>query len=549
MNVLPIPCVRDWVVFGCLCSPLVDISDPVFLWDPANPKTKKYITCPCYYRNMDWWPCDDSRFELTVETNFTQYKLNATFQFPQQVVYPGNDTWQELQLSFNLSIPTLNRTLSEPLSIWMRVYLSDSYHPALSYHHLHTDQSIVIWKCQRANPIIYIASPPLSLQKVWAGGTVVWQFSINNLDNSYCPKTLFVLALNNPKKLQSMGFSWRFDPVSVILEPGGMAYSYLVIRTPEHLEAPLNVTVFVNVSSFDNNNRLLKSAMAKAIIEIKNDCRISAPQIEIVPYDPKMYITFGKATEREYGVINVTNNDSFNCTASTFEINVKTVEWNVPVPGGVLLWFTNYKNSTIRVNSFPQSSMSFSVSVSLVDNVPAGNYTILVSVSDSNENAHDVSKSWKLPVSCQKPKPVWDLVVKEKLSDFGTPLGMEISWTACTYSVDCCCPCTYEIQKNGEVIATVAQTKFLDSNTLAEMGVHFNYTVTVIDAYERKSDSRTCGVSVIATPSTSSLDYVIVLFVIISVLFIPFLVLVIEGLKWKRKLRDYINKRQNVALQ
>jgi hypothetical protein len=47
-----------------------------------------------------------------------------------------------------------------------------------------------------------------------------------------------------------------------------------------------------------------------------------------------------------------------------------------------------------------------------------------VYVSDSNEPSHDVSEKRTLPVHCQKPKPVWDLMAREKLSELGTPLGL-----------------------------------------------------------------------------------------------------------------------------
>jgi hypothetical protein len=47
-----------------------------------------------------------------------------------------------------------------------------------------------------------------------------------------------------------------------------------------------------------------------------------------------------------------------------------------------------------------------------------------VYVNDPKELSHEVSERKTLPVQCQKPKPVWDLLAREKLSELGTPLGM-----------------------------------------------------------------------------------------------------------------------------
>jgi hypothetical protein len=82
-EVFPVECVRNWVTFAIFCPNLVDISDPIFLMTPENPKPKTYIVCPTYYNNPDTWPCDDSFFQLSVETNLTQYVciLSIPFRF------------------------------------------------------------------------------------------------------------------------------------------------------------------------------------------------------------------------------------------------------------------------------------------------------------------------------------------------------------------------------------------------------------------------------------------------------------------------------------
>jgi hypothetical protein len=59
----------------------------------------------------------------------------------------------------------------------------------------------------------------------------------------------------------------------------------------------------------------------------------------------------------------------------------------------------------------------------------------------------------------------------------------------------------------------------------------------VIDAYGTRSDSHTCGVTIAAITSTSSLDYIVVMLIVVGVLLVPSMVILIETLKWKRKLK------------
>jgi hypothetical protein len=94
---------------------------------------------------------------------------------------------------------------------------------------------------------------------VWAGGTAVFQFTITNQDSSFCSKSQFDLALNNPSTLRNMGFDWYFNPMNAALDPGASSNSYLLITTPKDLDSPLNVTLSVNVSSFDSNTQILYS--------------------------------------------------------------------------------------------------------------------------------------------------------------------------------------------------------------------------------------------------------------------------------------------------
>jgi hypothetical protein len=95
--------------------------------------------------------------------------------------------------------------------------------------------------------------------KVWAGGTAVYQIGIINHDNLFCKKIQFDFTINNFKELVAMGFEWWFDPQNVELDPGASANPYLFVKTPPTIDEPTNVTLSLNVSSFDTNSGILYS--------------------------------------------------------------------------------------------------------------------------------------------------------------------------------------------------------------------------------------------------------------------------------------------------
>jgi hypothetical protein len=85
--------------------------------------------------------------------------------------------------------------------------------------------------------------------------------------------------------------------------------------------------------------------MTTVTLIIENECQIAHPQIEIIPYDPEMYLTFGRATEFEYGVVNITNKDNLLCNISALVITVKILEWNAPGTHNLLIYKPLFKLS------------------------------------------------------------------------------------------------------------------------------------------------------------------------------------------------------------
>ncbi len=148
---------------------------------------------------------------------------------------------------------------------------------------------------------------------------------------------------------------------------------------------------------------------------------------------------------------------------------------------------------------------------------------------------------------------MWNLQYYDVISELDTSIGTKLNWTACQYPTDCCCPCQYEISANGLVLATVNYTNVTLQNTLAQSGSEFEYTVTVcmlifallvliglqvIDKYGVRSDPNNCGTSVSGQVSASDLEYLLVFIIFIGVLLLPGLVLVIENVRWHKKLKS-----------
>lgn len=166
---------------------------------------------------------------------------------------------------------------------------------------------------------------------------------------------------------------------------------------------------------------------------------------------------------------------------------------------------------------------------------------------------------------CPIPKPVWNLQYFDVVSELGTSIGTKLNWTACQYPADCCCPCQYEISSNGLVLATVNYTNATIQNTLAQSGAAFEYTLTVrtflyylagrhwqvnvqvIDKNGVRSDPHNCGTSVSGQVSASDLEYLMVFIIFIGVLLLPGLVLLIENVRWHKKMKSsrHASKYQN----
>ena len=99
---------------------------------------------------------------------------------------------------------------------------------------------------------------------------------------------------------------------------------------------------------------------------------------------------------------------------------------------------------------------------------------------------------------CPEPRPVTNVIAKpiSPFFSFGLQAGpVYIEWEGCTTPLWCCCPCKYQVHRNGELIGTSSVLNYTDTSKL-KSNIRYVYTVSVIDKFGRESEKSTCDTSV-----------------------------------------------------
>eukprot|EP01125_Pyxidicula_operculata_P017380 TRINITY_DN6081_c2_g3_i1.p1 TRINITY_DN6081_c2_g3~~TRINITY_DN6081_c2_g3_i1.p1 ORF type:complete len:838 (-),score=237.19 TRINITY_DN6081_c2_g3_i1:62-2494(-) len=191
-----------------------------------------------------------------------------------------------------------------------------------------------------------------------------------------------------------------------------------------------------------------------------------------------------------------------------------------------------YVNS-LELSISPNETAKFSILVETAELIPPGSYKIELISYDPIEDTHVQTSYLNFEVDCPAPRPIWNFQIEEIISPFGTTLGNLLFWNACIVAADCCCPCKYEIMRDNKVIGYSKFLNYSDQTTLAQIGVGYAYTITVIDKNNVRSSPYTCGQHKIAVVSSSASDIFFVLIVVSSVLIVPLFIILIERLRYK----------------
>jgi len=175
----------------------------------------------------------------------------------------------------------------------------------------------------------------------------------------------------------------------------------------------------------------------------------------------------------------------------------------------------------------------------------------------SSQPTHGARASSSFAVACVAPRPIYDLAVEQQLSSLGVVTALKITWRGCDRAGECCCPCSYEIEKDGVTIATTNYLNYTYTPTLAQIGTNVAFSVHVVDSvreilsagmacklktflmdgqHKTRSSENTCGIQRAVTIKSSNLDYLVVLLVILGIMALPALIVLMEKLRQKNVL-------------
>jgi len=136
-------------------------------------------------------------------------------------------------------------------------------------------------------------------------------------------------------------------------------------------------------------------------------------------------------------------------------------------------------------------------------------------LTDSQQLVHSQSATFSLEVDCTPPRPIWNFNSEEFFTSLGSNLGNVLYWNACMVPNECCCPCMYEVMKDGLILGLTNELTFTDRVLVSTAGSQHNYTVTVIDKANRRSYPYTCGNHKLSITSKSGFDLTV--FILIGV--------------------------------
>jgi len=221
------------------------------------------------------------------------------------------------------------------------------------------------------------------------------------------------------------------------------------------------------------------------------------------------------------------------------------------VPGGIKgsLFVLNQTTEAFQVTLPANETFEFPLKISTASLLSPGKYEIQIQTSDPEEFAHTEVAEIPIIVQCPPPRPIWNFNIQPLVSPMGVNLGIILYWNACIVEAECCCPCKYEIKKNNKTIGTSTQLNYTDQTSLGQIGLQFDYEVTVIDFFGARSSINSCGSGGNVVVSSSSFDGLFMFIGIISILFFPFLFLFIERVREKRCERDWARYPQKDLLK
>ena len=296
--------------------------------------------------------------------------------------------------------------------------------------------------CAPAMPSLSVTP---SAQSASAGMILQYTVSLTNKDNPYCEQSSFSLGTTLPA-----GWSGYVSPSTLTLAPGETGQATIAATSP--LNAAAGV-YSIEVAADDPMDGAHSNA-ATASYEVLPACE---PAVPVIAMSPSSQSGLQGATLNY--TVTVTNTDNPACDASTFALDKALPgDWSgTLMPTSLLLQPGGSGTATLSVTS-PSTAQ--------------GLYALQVTISDSAAAIHATSATAEYNVlgDTEPPSSPTELsaAVKRK--------NITLSWTAATDNVGVA---GYFVMRDGFVVATTAETKFVDSNI--EKGAPYVYTVIAYD--------------------------------------------------------------------
>eukprot|EP01130_Rhizamoeba_saxonica_P016512 TRINITY_DN7649_c0_g1_i1.p1 TRINITY_DN7649_c0_g1~~TRINITY_DN7649_c0_g1_i1.p1 ORF type:complete len:970 (-),score=156.46 TRINITY_DN7649_c0_g1_i1:25-2736(-) len=461
--------------------------------------------------NLPWF-CGNSLFDISIEEkNFTYIIGNAIMN----EVIPSNSTTIPMSLFFR----NYQNFTDEKIDLDIKV--KDLRHTDIPevYH----KSSVYIGKCVVNNISLYTSVNMLTLA---VGQHGRYPFIIEGNETKYClskPKHKHYIDNYDVNRYKEMGIDVSLAGIHVS-KKNTVFSIYLV--TGELYVNNGTIDDIHNITVIASDSRVNHTERNTIHFRINSNCTYITPLLE---FDPeKIKIAVGDATNNLVE-LNITNKNIGSCPTTSFHIGGS-------ISGSKLVGHGVSASLSVRnpVKLKSQESITVPVHVKTLQMLDPGDFELQIEAKNNIDSSHSSSATFKLEVGCPAPRPIWDFQIQEIYS-LGIPTGNELSWHGCETAADCCCPCSFIIERNGEKISeTLVKRSFTDKTTLSQIAMGTTYKITVKDRNGVLSSSETCSNTITVFRESSSNEILIVLLIVACILACPLLVALLEQLRFKK---------------
>lgn len=422
------------------------------------------IQCAGLIENHDSWNCPN--LNLRVDA-LVPPGWNAIFEQPQLMTYnPGNSTWYWV----NMSVPLDVAPGQYQYSFYGGEVDSDS-----SLHNFNTTYTL-----RTCNKTALTLTPSLSSLPLAAQGqTLALSLNIRNGNSIFCDGLQITLAAEidaAAKGLVTIAFARNAFPL-IHQTATDVDVTITANRTgilPVNAEDTVRMfTMYLTAT--DAKNETFYMAKVSFNLTVNLNCTFNSASVFLSPIYNELAAP-GDSVDAIY-TVGITNMDTPLCPPTQFYASFDSVKNFIP-PG-------NVDAGLLAPNETFVTNVTFGV----VDNTPPGLFNLTVRAHDRISATHTTSTRSNFTVGCPSPRPIFNLTAQQFTPFLQTKTAVQLSWNACENPVWCCCPCTWEIYRDGEKIGVSSGSNYTDQGRPA--GSSNSYTAITIDKRGIRSPTNT----------------------------------------------------------